>query len=285
MRSLPRKLLTAGLLAIYGGIAVLGYGLHELSPPGHHHGPAASSVCHVHLRRPLAQSWPRLSRQLAQTARTSAKSASFSTRCAANGRNVDGRSRLAAFRRGRDRCSAAHYLSDHAWSPRTARPADSRRLVSVACGARPARSPSFDRASSCGGDLRRLRAHIRFARHRHGSQIGLYAGRAAGRDCHHRRLDRAVVAGGAGRPGRGPAHPVREQHAADRPGNPPVLRRAPGAVSADGARRRQRRPQDVLDHHVRAVHGERRRGAAVSRGSDEIRLGAKTDVVGRPATR
>jgi len=47
MPSLPRKLLTAGLLAIYGGIAVLGYGLHELAP-GHHHGPAGECVAHDH---------------------------------------------------------------------------------------------------------------------------------------------------------------------------------------------------------------------------------------------
>jgi len=45
MRFLPRKLLTAGLLAIYGGIAVLGYGLHEFAP-AHHHGAVAEFVCH-----------------------------------------------------------------------------------------------------------------------------------------------------------------------------------------------------------------------------------------------
>jgi hypothetical protein len=47
MPSLLRKLLTAGLLAIYSGIAVLGYGLHELAP-GHHHGPAGECLAHDH---------------------------------------------------------------------------------------------------------------------------------------------------------------------------------------------------------------------------------------------
>jgi hypothetical protein len=47
MRTLPRKLLTAGLLAIYGGIAVVGYGLHDLAP-GHHHGPAGECMAHDH---------------------------------------------------------------------------------------------------------------------------------------------------------------------------------------------------------------------------------------------
>jgi hypothetical protein len=38
MRRLPHQLVTGLLLAIYGGIAVLGYGLHELVPEdGHHH--------------------------------------------------------------------------------------------------------------------------------------------------------------------------------------------------------------------------------------------------------
>jgi hypothetical protein len=47
MRSLPRKLLTAGLLALYGGIALLGYGLHDLAP-GHVHGAAGECVAHDH---------------------------------------------------------------------------------------------------------------------------------------------------------------------------------------------------------------------------------------------
>jgi hypothetical protein len=47
MRSFPRKLLTAGLLALYGGIAVLGYGLHDLAP-GHVHGAAGEHVAHDH---------------------------------------------------------------------------------------------------------------------------------------------------------------------------------------------------------------------------------------------
>jgi hypothetical protein len=38
MRRIPKKLVTGMLLTIYGGIAVLGYGLHELVPEdGHHH--------------------------------------------------------------------------------------------------------------------------------------------------------------------------------------------------------------------------------------------------------
>jgi hypothetical protein len=37
MTSLPQKLATCLLLAVYGGIAVLGHGLHELSPAHHHH--------------------------------------------------------------------------------------------------------------------------------------------------------------------------------------------------------------------------------------------------------
>jgi hypothetical protein len=47
MRSFPRKLLTAGLLAIYGGIAVLGYGLHDLAP-GQVHSAAGEHVAHDH---------------------------------------------------------------------------------------------------------------------------------------------------------------------------------------------------------------------------------------------
>jgi hypothetical protein len=47
MPSLPRKLLTAGLLAMYGGIAVLGYGLHELAP-GHHHAATVDHLAHDH---------------------------------------------------------------------------------------------------------------------------------------------------------------------------------------------------------------------------------------------
>ena len=44
MRRIPHQLVTGVLLAIYGGIAVLGYGLHELVPEDahhHHHGLAA----------------------------------------------------------------------------------------------------------------------------------------------------------------------------------------------------------------------------------------------------
>jgi hypothetical protein len=37
MRIIGRKLLTAGLVALYGGISLLGYGLHELAPAHHHH--------------------------------------------------------------------------------------------------------------------------------------------------------------------------------------------------------------------------------------------------------
>ena len=42
-----RKLLTAGLAAYYGGIALLGYGLHELSP-AHNHGASGTVVTHAH---------------------------------------------------------------------------------------------------------------------------------------------------------------------------------------------------------------------------------------------
>jgi hypothetical protein len=43
MRRNPHQLLTGILLAIYGSISLLGYGLHELVPDGahHHHGLAA----------------------------------------------------------------------------------------------------------------------------------------------------------------------------------------------------------------------------------------------------
>jgi hypothetical protein len=37
MRRLPQTLVTGLLLAIYGGIAVLGYGLHDLAPEDAHH--------------------------------------------------------------------------------------------------------------------------------------------------------------------------------------------------------------------------------------------------------
>jgi hypothetical protein len=37
MRRIPHQVVTGLLLAIYGGIAVLGYGLHELVPDGAHH--------------------------------------------------------------------------------------------------------------------------------------------------------------------------------------------------------------------------------------------------------
>lgn len=47
MPSLPRKLLTTGLLALYGGIAVLGYALHDLAP-GHSHGASGECVAHDH---------------------------------------------------------------------------------------------------------------------------------------------------------------------------------------------------------------------------------------------
>lgn len=46
MRNLGRKLLTATLTALYGGIALLGYGLHELAPHHHHH-PAAPAHSHA----------------------------------------------------------------------------------------------------------------------------------------------------------------------------------------------------------------------------------------------
>ncbi len=49
MRSTGRKLLTAGLVALYGGISLLGYGLHELAPAHHHALPAyLADSCHHH---------------------------------------------------------------------------------------------------------------------------------------------------------------------------------------------------------------------------------------------
>jgi hypothetical protein len=45
MRQLPKQLVTGVLLAIYGGIALLGYGLHDLVPEEahhHHHGLTAA---------------------------------------------------------------------------------------------------------------------------------------------------------------------------------------------------------------------------------------------------
>jgi hypothetical protein len=48
MRLFPRKLVTCLLLAVYGGISLLGHGLHELAPGhGHHHG-LAVVTCAVH---------------------------------------------------------------------------------------------------------------------------------------------------------------------------------------------------------------------------------------------
>jgi hypothetical protein len=47
MRIIGRKLLTAGLVALYGGISLLGYGLHELTPC-HHHGPFGQVASHAH---------------------------------------------------------------------------------------------------------------------------------------------------------------------------------------------------------------------------------------------
>jgi hypothetical protein len=46
MRNTGRKLLTMGLAALYSGIALLGYGLHELAPHHHHH-PAAQAHSHA----------------------------------------------------------------------------------------------------------------------------------------------------------------------------------------------------------------------------------------------
>jgi hypothetical protein len=47
MRRIGRKLLTGGLVALYGGISLLGYGLHELVP-GAHHGPCDDVASHDH---------------------------------------------------------------------------------------------------------------------------------------------------------------------------------------------------------------------------------------------
>jgi hypothetical protein len=47
MRKIGRKLLTAGLIALYGGISLLGYGLHELTP-AHHHGLLGQVAAHAH---------------------------------------------------------------------------------------------------------------------------------------------------------------------------------------------------------------------------------------------
>jgi hypothetical protein len=46
MRHIGRQLMTASLLAIYGSIALVGYGLHELSP-AHSHGSVAGDI-HSH---------------------------------------------------------------------------------------------------------------------------------------------------------------------------------------------------------------------------------------------
>lgn len=43
-----RKLVTHGLLAVYGGIALLGFGLHELSPVDQLHHVAATCSAHAH---------------------------------------------------------------------------------------------------------------------------------------------------------------------------------------------------------------------------------------------
>ena len=47
MRRFGRKLLTVGLVALYGGISLLGYGLHELAP-AHHHGSLSQVAAHDH---------------------------------------------------------------------------------------------------------------------------------------------------------------------------------------------------------------------------------------------
>ena len=46
MRRIPHQLVTGLLLAIYGGIAVLGYGLHELVPEDAHHHHHGLEVAH-----------------------------------------------------------------------------------------------------------------------------------------------------------------------------------------------------------------------------------------------
>ena len=46
MRRIPHQLVTGLLLAIYGGIAVLGYGLHELAPEDAHHHHHGLAVAH-----------------------------------------------------------------------------------------------------------------------------------------------------------------------------------------------------------------------------------------------
>jgi hypothetical protein len=48
MRYLPQKLMTLGLLAVYGSIAVLGHGLHEFSSAHHHHHHVAAGQCAGH---------------------------------------------------------------------------------------------------------------------------------------------------------------------------------------------------------------------------------------------
>ena len=47
MRRIPHQLVTGLLLAIYGGIAVLGYGLHELVPEDAHHHPHGMAAAHL----------------------------------------------------------------------------------------------------------------------------------------------------------------------------------------------------------------------------------------------
>jgi hypothetical protein len=48
MRLLLRKLPNFALLAVYGGVAVLGYGLHELSSVDHHHHGMTAVPCAAH---------------------------------------------------------------------------------------------------------------------------------------------------------------------------------------------------------------------------------------------
>ena len=83
----------------------------------------------------------------------------------------------------------------------------------------------------------------------HGSQEcegRLYPDRAPGGDRDHRRLDRAALAGGAGRPRGREARPMHQQPQADRPGDAQLrehLREPPARrLAAPRARQEPRRP-------------------------------------------
>jgi hypothetical protein len=69
------------------------------------------------------------------------------------------------------------------------------------------------------------------------STVSFYAGRAAGRDCHHRATDRAFAAGGSGGPRNGTPRPVHEPSAQPRAGDA-TIRSCAKSISTGGARPR-----------------------------------------------